>query len=147
MSTNELSTDRNYLALTMKERVEIATGACKNPYDDARVPLRSSNGQIKRHVPLRHDSLVSDVLTAMVVQVANRFLDAAVQETFRLGAKWWDGRTRRPRHVATRASGKEVIACPRDDESPSTSEEPGLGHPDAEIIDLRTVREWRASAG
>jgi hypothetical protein len=147
MSTNELTTVRTYLDLTPKERSDIARGACKNPYDDAKVPLRSSNGQIQRHVPLRHDASRSDVMDEVILPIAFRFVDATVHEAFRYAAEWWEQRKGRSSHATTRGTGTEEFAHPGDDGARSISEEPASGYPDAEIIDLRAAREWRASVG
>ncbi len=139
MSSSRLTAVRTYLDLTKEERSEIARGACKNPYDDAKVPLRSSNGQIQRHVPLRHDASRRDVIEALVLPIAFRFVDATVHEAFRYAARRWEQRKGRSSH--------EKIAHPGGDGARSIFQEVASVYPDAEIIDLRAAREWRASAG
>jgi hypothetical protein len=139
MSTNNQTTVRTYLDLTKKERSEIARGACKNPYDDVKVPLRSSNGQIQRHVPLRHDASRPDVIEALILPIAFRFVDATVHEAFRYAAQRWEQRKGRSLH--------EEVAHPEDAGARSISQEGASGRPDAEGIDLRSARERRASVG
>jgi hypothetical protein len=138
-STNNLIAVRTYLDLTKKERSEIARGACKNPYHDAKVPLRSSNGQIQRHVPLRHDASRPNVIAALILPIAFRFVDATVHEAVRYAAERWEQRKGRSSH--------EEVAHPENDGARSISQDGASVYPDAEILDLRAARERRASVG
>ena len=147
MNMNNLTTGRIYLDLTPKERADIAMGACKDPYADTKVPIRRTNGQIQRHVPLRHDESRSDLMEEVIRLIAFRIVDATVHEAFRYAAEWLEQRKGRSSHAATEETGTDEIAHPGDDGARNISEEPASNYPDAEIIDLRAAREWRASVG